>query len=140
MSPLLLFSDISSSLHKSAAHLVYAHNQLNKYIKWLWYKQRIVTRYSNMSFGQPPPMSRYGDKDFIKEDLDPNQSQKSPLYTTQAYSPADHDPNAPPVQRPVKMSNLSGQIARSEITEEDRLFMKSWREDCFYYRGECSYK
>lgn len=114
-----------------------------------------------MSFGPPPSKTRYGDQDFIKED---EMSQQRPPFSPQppppaqvsnqnlrGYPPYSAPPSAPPqsMQSPYgqPMPPVSGvvpptppdikNLAKS-LTPEDMLFMRSWRQDSFYYRGKFS--
>lgn len=115
-----------------------------------------------MSYG-PPTKTAYGDQDFIKEDYAPQPPSFAPpspppspeiTGNLQASKINPYGQPSPYGQLPVgQQSNNAGYFppnreavlttnpivaATQTMTQEDILFMKSWRQDTFYRRGTLS--
>lgn len=102
-----------------------------------------------MSYGaSPPPKTAYGDSDFIKEEFTAQQppSVRQPPVNR---GPVVMAPNAayagpsgyPPSPANSMLASNQGPIDPQDITNtmqsmtpEDRIFLRSWRQDSFYYR------
>ena len=107
-----------------------------------------------MSYGPPkPPTTAYGDQDFIKEDWASEQPQSQTTYERPARLPTNSPPFGTPLQpiqgqhlqppQPLPFDANRGSVdprsfadSIKSLTQEDLLFMRSWRQDSFFYRGQ----
>lgn len=105
-----------------------------------------------MSYGPPPARTPYGDQDFIKEDWPQQQTvsehnQGIPFNaSTKSVYPMPPSHQAPVYGQPSPDNSLVQNLnqpsviplaeATKSLTHDDILFLRSWRQDSFYYRGK----
>lgn len=100
---------------------------------------------SDMAY-RPPNKSAYGDKDFSDDTWsEPNQQpttySQPPSIDTIGQTPQQSQSQALDSNySPQQQQNQQGfkgvaQNIAATITQEDLLFMQSWRRDSFYQRG-----
>lgn len=91
-----------------------------------------------MSYDPKPPNNPYGDRDFVT-DGNPNSINRN----AGLYGNLNQPPVSQPGQNPFNpaLNDPQGQykFMNQSITQEDLLFMRSYRRDTFYGKSKLSY-
>lgn len=94
-----------------------------------------------MSQGIRPPSSPYGDQDFIADSPPVGLPPPSPPNQNTGIYGNLNQPlsNMPPMQNPYPVISDANDLRKlnSALTQEDLLFMRSYRQDTFY--GKCKF-